>query len=444
MDRRNFMKMCSVAGLGVVGASMTDHNLVSAAPVAANKLFLLVNFGGGLDMTVLTDPKGETINSEGYAVNDPLTSFGVANIRTVGSNLTYPDIPNFPSNRNFFELEGIGNYTTIIRGIDQQTNGHDTGQRNTWSGRLAQNSPAFGALYAAATGAKLPMAFITNGGYDSTFGVPVSKTRLGDAQALYPLIYPNQINPQPNNTDPSYYHTPETFKRILATRQARLDTMQAKQNLPLLKRAMSLLYTSRLGMEELKQIDDYLQLIEGQDPSGNGLGQGLARQGKVALAAFKAGLTVSATISTGGFDTHGQSDQNAIPRAAGVMDALVEIWHTALDLLDMQDELVMVVGSDFSRTPRYNENAGRDHWAVNSMMIVDPSGQIPGGRVIGATDDTLRPTPLNIDSLTPDPAGVVVQQGHVHKWLREVSGIEDNDVVKLFPTNVEEFIQFTG
>jgi hypothetical protein len=113
-------------------------------------------------------------------------------------------------------------------------------------------------------------------------------------------------------------------------------------------------------------------------------------------------------------------------------------------LLDMQDEMFWVVGSDFSRTPRYNENQGRDHWAVSSVMFIDPSGAVPGGRVIGATDDTLRVIPLNPSSLEPDPSGVRVKNGHVHKWLRHVTGIEDHEVVKLFPTQVEEFIDFAG
>ena len=438
MERREFMKLCSVAGLGVVSASLTDSQPVQAQ-AGPDQYLMTINFSGGLDTTILMDPKGETINDDGYAVNDPLTSFGVDNIRSIGSSLTYPDIPGFASNRTFFEDEGLGSYCTILRGVDQQTNGHDSGQRNQWSGRLAANSPCFAALFAAAHGSTLPMAFVTNGGYDSTFGVPVAKTRLGNADQLFPLIYPNRTNPDDDQS--GLYHTQETFKRILATRQARLDNMIQTQNLPLIKRAMSLLYTSRLGMEELKKIDEYIQLIEQNDP--NGLGQGLARQGKLLLAAFKAGLAVAGTVSGGGYDTHGQNDANAIPRAASQMDAVVEIFRCAVDVLDMAEEVLYVFGSDFARTPMYNGNAGRDHWSTTSCMIMDPSGAVPGGRAIGATDGTLRPINLNPSTMQPDVTGVRVTPGHWHKWLRKHTGIEGSETTKLFPVEASEAIDFT-
>jgi hypothetical protein len=239
LDRRDFIKLCSVAGLTAVSAGLPGTQVLNAAePLSgAQRKFMLWNMGGGCDMTLVTDPKGDVINSEGYAVNNPMTSYSTADIRTVGSNLTYPALPAttepLGANETFFST--LGQYCTVIRGVDTETNGHDTGQRTMWSGRMPDNSPAFGALYASVVGSTLPMAFITNGGYDSTAQVPVSKTRLGNPGALYPLIYPNRI--QADQPDSNLYHTEETFQRIVATRQARLDAMSKKQNLPLLKRA---------------------------------------------------------------------------------------------------------------------------------------------------------------------------------------------------------------
>ncbi len=434
LDRRDFIKLCSVAGLTAVSAGLPGTQVLSAAEPLPGKLrkFLLWNMGGGCDMTLVTDPKGDVTNSEGYSVNNPTTSYATSDIRTVGTNLTYPALPatTEPTGANQAFFSTLGQYCTVIRGIDTLTNGHDTGQRTMWSGRMPDNSPAFGALYASAVGQTLPMAFITNGGYDSTAQVPVSKTRLGDANALFPLIYPNRINP--DQEDSNLYHTEETFQRIVATRQARLDAMSKTQNLPLIKRAQSLLYTSRLGMQELKKIDEYIDIIE--QANGGSLGQGLVRQGHIALAAFKAGLSVCATVNRGGFDDHSNVDQNAPGSIADVLNSMMVVFNTATQVLDMADEILFCLGSEFSRTPRYNDGQGRDHWAVNSILFLDPSGAIPGGRAVGSTNDVLLPEPYD---------GVMLKPGHVHKWMRQIAGIADNEVVKLFPVDVEEDVDFS-
>jgi Protein of unknown function (DUF1501) len=433
MDRREFLKLCSVAGLGVVGSQVAGTKPVDAAPFQTKKMVIMMNCGGGWDHTLFTTPKGDTPNSEGWSINDPLTSYGTADILTAG-NIDYPPVG---LNTSFYNQ--WHQYMTVFRGIDMQTNGHDAGQRHMWSGRLPDNSPCFAALYAAVAAGEAPLAFITNGGYDSTFGVPVSKTRLGNTDALFPLIYPNRQDPEEETS--ALFHSAETFKRILATRQARLDRMRETQNLPSLKRAMGLLYTSRLGMEELKKINEYISLIEDNDP--NGLGNGLERQGKIALAAYKAGLSAVATMSMGGYDTHSNNDVSTIQRLTQLVQGVDATLRTAVDILDLANEVVVVVGSDFGRTPQINGGMGRDHWSVGGNMVIDLSGEIPGNRVVGDTDEFLRYKKINPNTLAEDPSGVAMKPGHIHRWLRHVTGIEDSDIVKLFPTQVDEFIDFS-
>jgi len=50
----------------------------------------------------------------------------------------------------------------------------------------------------------------------------------------------------------------------------------------------------------------------------------------------------------------------------------------------LEETLVLVMG-EFGRTPRINENAGRDHWPAAFTVLLAGAG-IPGGRVFGATD----------------------------------------------------------
>ena len=70
MDRRDFMKMCSVAGLGLVATGLPGtENEAKAALEPSRQFFIMANCSGGCDHTLFITPKGNATNSEGYAVN---------------------------------------------------------------------------------------------------------------------------------------------------------------------------------------------------------------------------------------------------------------------------------------------------------------------------------------------------------------------------------------
>ena len=49
------------------------------------------------------------------------------------------------------------------------------------------------------------------------------------------------------------------------------------------------------------------------------------------------------------------------------------------------NDTTIVVMSEFGRTPRINQNTGRDHWAT-SWSVVIGGGGLRGGVAVGATD----------------------------------------------------------
>jgi hypothetical protein len=89
-------------------------------------------------------------------------------------------------------------------------------------------------------------------------------------------------------------------------------------------------------------------------------------------------------VDLGGWDNHANifptiKNSNG-PRLDKGMSALVK------DLVDrgMWKNTVLVWMGDFGRTPRINQNAGRDHWA-RCWSVVVGGGAIKGGQVYGAT-----------------------------------------------------------
>jgi hypothetical protein len=57
-----------------------------------------------------------------------------------------------------------------------------------------------------------------------------------------------------------------------------------------------------------------------------------------------------------------------------------------LDQRGMLQNTTIVCMGEFGRTPRINQNTGRDHWATSWSLLVGGGG-LKGGRAIGATDE---------------------------------------------------------
>ena len=50
------------------------------------------------------------------------------------------------------------------------------------------------------------------------------------------------------------------------------------------------------------------------------------------------------------------------------------------------DRLLVIVGSDFSRTPYYNSAQGKDHWSVGSYIIME-KGKRYTNRYVDGSDE---------------------------------------------------------
>jgi len=98
-----------------------------------------------------------------------------------------------------------------------------------------------------------------------------------------------------------------------------------------------------------------------------------------------------------------------------------------------------VVGSDFGRTPFYNEGDGKDHWNITSIIAMGAG--ITGNRVIGATDKNFEALKLNPDTLEPDSNGIIITPQHIHRSLRDFLGVT-SDLDSLFPIAVESLDLF--
>jgi hypothetical protein len=89
-------------------------------------------------------------------------------------------------------------------------------------------------------------------------------------------------------------------------------------------------------------------------------------------------------VERGGFDMH-QQIGNAMPPALGDVDQALAALVADLDSQGMLDRTLVLVTSEFGRTPRQNGDGGRDHWPrVFSLAMA--GGGLKRGFVLGSSD----------------------------------------------------------
>ncbi len=91
------------------------------------------------------------------------------------------------------------------------------------------------------------------------------------------------------------------------------------------------------------------------------------------------------TIDHSNWDTHDNNFSTLRTQLLPPLDsALSGLFRDLADRSLLSSTLVVVTG-EFGRTPRINNNAGRDHWGPSFTVLVG-GGSTRGGRVIGASD----------------------------------------------------------
>jgi hypothetical protein len=88
----------------------------------------------------------------------------------------------------------------------------------------------------------------------------------------------------------------------------------------------------------------------------------------------------------------------------------------------MLDETVVAVFSEMTRTPKLNDDGGKDHWPTTSALVF--GGGVAGGTVIGGTDDTLDGLPLDLATGALDEGGAFLQTDNLGAGLLELVGVD--------------------
>jgi uncharacterized protein (DUF1501 family) len=407
MDRRDFLKLAALTGMGVCSPFPARAGSGEADLYEDGPLFLMLHASGGWDQTMFMDPKG-TVDPD-----DPVNRFSEGEIAQVGEFRLAPTVAG--NHLDFFEQQRDN--IVVVHGYDVGVLAHSSAQRYSWTGTLRHTHPSIGALIAAVRGPGAPLSFLSHGGTAPTHG-EINKVRSSELATIRQMAEYNTANTVRGN--PSYYdeHEQQLLEDAI---KARMEKRLDGRALPRERRDVSRLQTVYLGHDLVDQKLPQLPTVEDlRDIGGEG---DLERQAALAMASYQAGLTVSATLELDDFDSHDGNDLQQYNRLNTLVEGLSGIVRQAKQR--GVEDYYLVVMSDFGRSPSYNGGGGKGHYPVASMMVLSPN--IDGNRVVGETSPKLQPKRVDPSSLQVDgEEGVQLRPEHIHKALRRMAGIAEH------------------
>lgn len=430
MKRRDFLyKLSMAAGLGAIpGLSLSS---AFAQTSFAGKLLFCLQLDGGMDVTSFCDPKMNVAGEEEiniWARSDEIRSAG---------NISYAP---FASNQALFDK--YYQDMLVINGVDAQTNSHSVGVVHNWSGRNSEGFPSLTALYAASNASQLPLSYLNFGGFGATQEI-IRSSRISEISEIRNILFPNNDQWNPG----IQYRRTSDFARIRAAQIQSAQRLAAESDLIAGNRENRQYFAEALG--QVDNLGDFAASIPSDDQLqaqrtlSQSMYSNLHQQIQISLLAMKAGVTVAVDLYEGGYDTHQDHDADHTLLLNNLSDAIDYFW-TYAEELGLADRVVLVMGSDFGRTPHYNASNGKDHWPIGSYVIMERNVNFTN-RVFGETDAGHNAYPVNLVTGVQDYIdGVRIHPKHVHKALRQYLGIYDNEYSSTFPfNNTEDFPFFT-
>ena len=417
-SRRDFLKLCSLAGLGLAAPLRfpSSSRAESKDNAYTGPFYVVLNASGGWDTTYLMDPKGIDGINRLYQAGDILTR----------SNHKFAPTEKHKSggisNEEFYAE--FGDELLVLNGLDYSVNNHSPGARYMATGKLDSLSyPTFAALVAACQGPECPLSFLTFGNYSAT-GNLVAMSRVPYLPSLKKLANADAVE----GNEKAPYHDRFALDRIEQALLSEHQAASADPRLPRVERAANMLYSAQVNSKALERVTPH---IPASIPK-----ERLGQQVEIALASFKAGVCVSANLTIGQFDSHANNDPDQMKLIPEFLAGIAYLMRRAEEL-KIRDQLVVIVQSEMGRTPTYNNGNGKDHWSIGSIMFLGRS--IKGNRVIGATDEKQFQIAVDPKTLTCDKEkGIRVRPEHIHTALREFAGIADHAYSKKFPLGVTE------
>jgi hypothetical protein len=369
MKRRHFLQHAAMAASALPAAGFLSHVRANAATARANqKACILMWMGGGPPTIDLFDLKPGSKNGGEFSPIDTSVS---------GIQIS----EHLPKTATVFDD------LSLIRSMSTREADHSRGRyymHTAYVPNPTVTHPTFGSvvsheLASERTSLQIP-AFVSIGGGGGDAGF------LGMAHAPFLVDASGRIQNAPS----------EESKARLPGRLAMLEEIESgfiksrrgdlpKDHLSVYRNAVNLMTSEQMGAfdadravpgQGLERESAATRELYGNDPFGRGL--------LMARRLVQVGVPF-VEVNMGGWDLHQNVFQTLRDQRLPQLDQGISALVQDLKQRGMLDDVVIVWMGEFGRTPRINQNVGRDHWAASWTAMIGGGG-LHNGQAIGATD----------------------------------------------------------
>lgn len=380
MSRRHFMSHVAMGGAAVLGATeFLTHLQANAAEVSKNqKACILIWLGGGAPTIDMWDLKPGSKNGGEFKP-----------ISTAGDLQISEHLP---------KVAKVMDKLSVVRSMSTREADHARGtyyMHTTYVPNPTVVHPSFGSVVSYELGTKrkeleIP-AFISIGGGGMSPGF------LGMAHAPFTVNSQGQIqNANMDGLDRQRLAQRLDMLGVVEEnfiRSDRGDMGQAHKDI--YQKAVNLMTSSQMQAFKIDGETPETQALYG---IGGGAGGGMmARNGGefgrsllMARRLIQTGVPFVEVRFPGSWDLHQDVFNTLSTQRLPILDAGISGLVQDLSQRGMLNDTVIVCMAEFGRTPRINQDVGRDHWAASWSTLIGGGG-LQGGRAIGETDaDGLR------------------------------------------------------
>jgi hypothetical protein len=370
LERRRFLSLAAKGFLGVsilpwtipgqsYAAGLGLNRPLNPAPKAKNVIYLYMS--GGMSHIDTFDPK------PGAETGGPTQA-----IRTNTDEIDLAE--NLPL------LANHADKIAVIRGMSSTKGAHGQGNyfmHTSYAQRATIVHPSMGAWMTKLDGRfnpTLPGAVVINGGSRH----PLSGFLPSDHQPL-DIGNPNEglrnCNQLKGFSEQGFEKSLNLSKKLDRNFAQKYDLKKVRAYSSMYEDAVRLMKSQDLEAFDLSKEPKELRNSYGEEDFGQGVL--LARRLVERQVRF-------VEVQLGGWDTH-QNNFTRVPERCAILDQALSALLKDLSDRGMLDETLIVLASEFGRTPQINVNEGRDHYpkAFSCMLA---GGGIKGGQVWGKTD----------------------------------------------------------
>jgi uncharacterized protein (DUF1501 family) len=461
ISRRNLL-----GALGAGSSAALLGNMLRARPVAAQDggdgelpLLVFAYFEGGWDTLLGLDPRDEQTYGDGQgaiqtayaqlAQGDP--ELGQALAATNNTGIFQPPGSNITFGPTMGALAPLYEDLCVVRGMNMGTLTHEVGRRYMLTGKTPRGLSASGSslptvvVNDSADASVLANLVVQNETYNENLSPGATGVKIREARDLFYLM--TQVEP---NLPDGAASAVDAYLERLRCADVEMDggglvnTFRESRSKAKELASGSLWQHFDFAGSSAEMTDLFAQFDYAAQPNA---AQAAFEQAMIAAQALKHGVSQAVSISLAqGIDDHDDTYQtNHAPALRSGFEAaakLVEFLKNpdnGSEGKPLWDRTVLVLWSEFARTPGINTRSGRDHH-LSSACLVAGKG-IAGNRVVGASDASYLGRPVDLDSGEPDDGGVQIKPADVHATVLEAMGLGWDHIANQDPNIISAMLK---